>query len=100
MNYTPLSHYPFIKFDLSFKVDKEFNASDLIKEIENLLLNNENSIRIFDDYAFEKTRNLGIRIITRSYDKTYSEEENTEILNMIVDNLTNKFNIILNEKAN
>ena len=100
INYTPLSHYPFIKFDLSFKVDKEFNASDLIKEIENLLLNNENSIKIFDDYAFEKTRNLGIRIITRSYDKTYSEEENTEILNMIVDKLTNKFNIILNEKAN
>ncbi len=73
-NYKPLSHYPFIKFDLSFK-------------------------KVFDDYAFEKTRNLGIRIITRSYEKTYNEKENTEILNMIVDKLTSKFNITLNEKG-
>ena len=98
-NYKPLSHYPFIKFDLSFNVNKDLNANDLIQEVENLLQNNENSIKVFDDYAFEKTRNLGIRIITRSYEKTYNEKENTEILNMIVDKLTSKFNIILNEKG-
>ena len=98
-NYKPLSHYPFIKFDLSFKVNRDLNANDLIQEVENLLKNNENSIKIFDDYAFEKTRNLGIRIITRSYEKTYNEKENTEILNMIVEKLTSKFNITLNEKG-
>ena len=98
-NYKPLSHYPFIKFDLSFKVNRDLNANDLIQEVENLLQNNENSIKVFDDYAFEKTRNLGIRIITRSYEKTYNEKENTEILNMIVDKLTSKFNITLNEKG-
>ncbi len=49
--------------------------------------------------ANEKTRNLGIRIITRSYEKTYNEKENTEILNMIVEKLTSKFNITLNEKG-
>ena len=98
-NYKPLSHYPFIKFDLSFKVNRDLNANDLIQEVENLLQNNENSIKVFDDYAFEKTRNLGIRIITRSYEKTYNEKETTEILNMIVDKLTSKFNITLNEKG-
>ena len=98
-NYKPLSHYPFIKFDLSFKVNRDLNANDLIQEVENLLQNNENSIKVFDDYAFEKTRNLGIRIVTRSYEKTYNEKENTEILNMIVDKLTSKFNITLNEKG-
>ena len=35
----------------------------------------------------------------RSYEKTYNEKENTEILNMIVDKLTSKFNITLNEKG-
>ena len=97
--YKPLSHYPFIKFDLSFKVDKDLHANDLIQEIEDLLPKNENSIKVFDDYALEKSRNLGIRIITRSYEKTYSEKENTEILNMIVGKLTSKFNISLNEKG-
>ena len=98
-NYKPLSHYPFIKFDLSFKVNRDLNANDLIQEVENLLQNNENTIKVFDDYDFEKTRNLGIRIVTRSYEKTYNEKENTEILNMIVDKLTSKFNITLNEKG-
>ena len=86
-------------FDAFRKVNKDLNANDLIQEVENLLQNNENSIKVFDDYAFEKTRNLGIRIVTRSYEKTYNEKENTEILNMIVDKLTSKFNITLNEKG-
>ena len=30
---------------------------------------------------------------------TYNEKENTEILNMIVEKLTSKFNITLNEKG-
>ena len=80
-------------------LDIDLRRRTLIQEVENLLQNNENSIKVFDDYAFEKTRNLGIRIITRSYEKTYHEKENTEILNMIVEKLTSKFNITLNEKG-
>ena len=89
----------FKRKNISKKVNRDLNAYDLIQEVENLLQNNENSIKVFDDYAFEKTRNLGIRIVTRSYEKTYNEKENTEILNMIVDKLTSKFNITLNEKG-
>ena len=96
--YKPLSAYPFIKFDLSFSVPNDFQASDLINCIESTLSDNENNISIFDNFTNEKTRNLGIRIVTRSYEKTYTETESTEILEMIVKEAESKFKIILNKK--
>ena len=99
-SYKPLSSYPFIKFDLSFAVMDDFIASTLISFIENLLPDNENNISIFDDFTNEKSRNLGIRIITRNYNKTYTDEENGEILDMIVKNVESKFSIKLNTKEN
>lgn len=97
INYSPLSSYPYVKFDLSFMVPDAFAASELIQEVEKSLINNENVITIFDDFKNEKSRNLGIRINTRSYSKTYSEEEVTDILNQVVDVLENKFSIKLNK---
>ena len=97
INYSPLSSYPYVKFDLSFMVPDAFAASELIQEVEKFLINNENVITIFDDFKNEKSRNLGIRINTRSYSKTYSEEEVTDILNQVVDVLENKFSIKLNK---
>jgi len=96
--YKPLSAYPFIKFDLSFSVPNDFQASDLINCIESILSDNENNISIFDNFTNEKTRNLGIRIVTRSYEKTYTEAESTEILEMIVKEAESKFKIKLNKK--
>ena len=96
--YKPLSAYPFIKFDLSFSVPNDFQASDLINCIESILSGNENNISIFDNFTNEKTRNLGIRIVTRSYEKTYTETESTEILEMIVKEAESKFKIKLNKK--
>ena len=97
-SYKPLSAYPFIKFDLSFSVPNDFQASDLINCIESILDENENNISIFDNFTNEKTRNLGIRIVTRSYEKTYTETESTEILEMIVKEAESKFKIKLNKK--
>ena len=96
--YKPLSAYPFIKFDLSFSVPNDFQASDLINCIESTLSDNENNISIFDNFTNEKTRNLGIRIVTRSYEKTYTETESTEVLEMIVKEAESKFKIKLNKK--
>jgi len=98
LTYKPLSAYPFIKFDLSFSVPNDFQASDLINCIESILSGNENNISIFDNFTNEKTRNLGIRIVTRSYEKTYTEKESTEILEMIVKEAESKFKIKLNKK--
>ena len=100
INYVPLSQYPFIKFDLSFSVPIDLSAHLLVEEIHDLLKENENSIEIFDDFQQENSRNLGIRIITRSYDKTYDDSETREILMNISQTLESKFNIKLNSSKN
>ena len=100
VNYVPLSQYPFVKFDLSFSVPIDLSAHLLIDEIHDLLKKNENSIEIFDDFQQENSRNLGIRIITRSYDKTYNDNETREILMNISQTLESKFNITLNSTKN
>lgn len=97
VNYKPLSPYPFVKFDLSFIVNPSFNAQDLINEVEHILSENENILTIFDDFKNEKTRNLGIRISTRSYTKTYNEDEVSDVLNQIVETVEAKFSIKLNK---
>ena len=96
-NFIPLAQYPFIKFDLSFTVPIDFIASDLISFVVTKLDKNENNIDIFDDYVTEKSRNLGIRISTRNYDQTYSEEEARGILDMLVKEIQDKFKIKLKE---
>ena len=54
-------------------------------------------VTIFDDFKNEKTRNLGIRINTRNYSKTYSEDEVSELLDSVVKRLETKFSITLNK---
>ena len=100
INYVPLSQYPFIKFDLSFSVPIDLSAHLLLDEIHDLLKENENSIEIFDDFQQENSRNLGIRIITRNYEKTYDDSETREILMNISQTLESKFNITLNSSKN
>ena len=97
ISYQPLSPYPFVKFDLSFMVDINFQGKKLINEVEKIFINNENVISIFDDFKNEKSRNLGIRINTRSYNKTYSEDEVSDLLNEVVKTLEDKFSIKLNK---
>ena len=100
INFVPLSQYPFVKFDLSFSVPIDLSAHLLVDEINELLTENENSIEIFDDFQQENSRNLGIRIITRSYEKTYDDNETREILMNISQTLESKFNITLNSSKN
>jgi phenylalanyl-tRNA synthetase beta chain len=96
--YTPLSQYPFLKFDLSFNVPSDFISIELIDEIKNILSENENKISIFDDFYKDDSRNLGVRIETRSYQGTISEEESSELLEKIVNILEKKFKITLNRR--
>ena len=98
-NYTPLSQYPFLKFDLSFNVPSDFISIELIDEIKNILSENENNISIFDDFYKDDSRNLGVRIETRSYQGTISEEESSELLEEIVNILEKKFKITLNRRG-
>ena len=97
--YTPLSQYPFLKFDLSFNVPSNFISIELINEIKNILSENENKISIFDDFYKDDSRNLGVRIETRSYQETISDEESSELLEEIVNKVEKKFKITLNRRG-
>ena len=97
--YTPLSQYPFLKFDLSFNVPSNFISIELINEIKNILSENENKISIFDDFYKDDSRNLGVRIETRSYQGTISEEESSKLLEEIVNIVEKKFKITLNRRG-
>ena len=97
--YTPLSQYPFLKFDLSFNVPSNFISIELINEIKNILSGNENKISIFDDFYKDDSRNLGVRIETRSYQETISDEESSELLEEIVNKVEKKFKITLNRRG-
>ena len=97
--YTPLSQYPYLKFDLSFNVPSNFISIELINEIKNILSENENKISIFDDFYKDDSRNLGVRIETRSYQETISEEESSELLEEIVNKVEKKFKITLNRRG-
>ena len=99
IKYTPLSQYPFLKFDLSFNVPSDFISIELVDEIKNVLSKNENKISIFDDFYKDDSRNLGVRIETRSYQETISEEESSELLEEIVNILEKKFKITLNRRG-
>jgi len=94
-----LSQYPFLKFDLSFNVPSNFISIELINEIKNILSENENKISIFDDFYKDDSRNLGVRIETRSYQETISEEESSELLEEIVNKVEKKFKITLNRRG-
>jgi len=97
--YIPLSQYPYLKFDLSFNVPSNFISIELIDEIKNILSENENKISIFDDFYKDDSRNLGVRIETRSYQGTISEEESSNLLEEIVNILEKKFKITLNRRG-
>lgn len=97
--FQPLSQFPLLKFDLSFNVPLDFKAELLISNINSLLSEYENNITIFDDFSKEKSRNLGVRIVTRSYVKTFNDEESTQMLNNIVDSVEDTFNIKLNKRG-
>ena len=77
----------------------DFISIELIDEIKNILSENENKISIFDDFYKDDSRNLGVRIETRSYQGTISEEESSELLEEIVNILEKKFKITLNRRG-
>jgi len=88
-----------ISTNLSFNVPSNFISIELINEIKNILSENENKISIFDDFYKDDSRNLGVRIETRSYQETISEEESSELLEEIVNKVEKKFKITLNRRG-
>ena len=94
-----ISSFPHIKFDLSFEIKNDLRAGEILKYIFNKYSGYENSSYIFDEYFAPDTniRTIGIRIILRSFDKTISDKELTEIRKNLIQDITVTFSAILKD---
>ena len=94
-----ISSFPHIKFDLSFEIKNNLKAGEILTYIFNNYSEYENSSYIFDEYFVPDTkiRTIGIRIILRSYLKTISDKELTEIRKKLIQDITVTFSAILKD---
>ena len=87
MRYVPISEFPSSKRDLSFSV-KDFSKC---KELEELILSYKNNLLkdtfIFDYYKNEKMKEIkiGFRFIFQSKDRTITDKEVDDVMNIIIE---------------
>ncbi len=95
-----IPRFPPAIFDLSFLVDKEIPADNLLKTIEKTA-NNLRKVTVFDVYEGKNLptgkKSIAFRLFFQSSLKTLSAEEVDEEVEKIVRELSNKFNATLRE---
>ena len=89
------SHFMPISRDFAFIFDEDINAEDIlqtIKRIKNTMIDN---VKVFDVYSGknipEDKKSVGINITIQPYEKTLKDTEIENISNMIISEITNKF---------
>ena len=95
-HYKTISNFPFVKFDLSFKLTNNIFAQDLLNCISNLYPVFENSSYIFDEYFDPKSneRTIGIRVKLRNHEQTIGEEELVNIRSNIIQKISYQVNFL------
>ena len=97
--YKSISNFPFIKFDLSFKLSDNVLAQDLLNCISSIYPSFENSSYIFDEYFDPKSseRTIGIRVKFRSHERTIDDEELVKIRTNIIEKISSIYPAILKD---
>ena len=97
--YTSISNFPFVKFDLSFKLPDNIFGQDLLDYISNIYPDFENSSYIFDEYfdPNNNERTIGIRVKLRNHEQTIGDEELVSIRSNIIEKISEFFPAILKD---
>jgi phenylalanyl-tRNA synthetase beta chain len=97
--FNEISNFPFIKFDLSFELQEDLSASNLLEYIFDTFSEFENSSYIFDEFFSPDTnkRTIGLRIKLRSFDKTIEDHELSDIRKNLIKEITSTFPAILKD---
>lgn len=99
LKYKEINKYPSIKEDLSFIVDKDILASDMMKAIKKAAGKYLTNIEVFDLYTgsnLEKgKKSLGFSLTFEDSKKTLTEEEISKIIENIVKELGSKMKATL-----
>jgi phenylalanyl-tRNA synthetase beta chain len=97
--YRPLPKFPAITRDIAVVVDKEV----MVKDIEKVILNNGQglveSVELFDVYSGEQIpegkKSVAYSIVYRSFERTLTDNEVTEVHNSIIKKLEQSLNAVL-----
>ena len=92
MKYKEISKYPSIKKDLSFILDKNILASEVINNIKKNGNKTLINVNVYDEYITENERSLTFTLTFMDENKTLTEEEITPIIGNVIDNVTKKYN--------
>ncbi len=91
------SSLPQVKRDFSLIIDSSIKSGDIVDEIFNLNINNLSDVKIFDSFKSEKIGankvSLSLTLVFESQDKTLEDKEVTDITEIIINTLRNKFDI-------
>ena len=101
LKYKEINKYPNIKEDLSFIVDKDVTAEEMMKTIKKLSGKYLTNIEVFDLYTDDNLgkdkKSLGFTLTFEDTKKTLTEEEVSVIIKNIVESLASKRKAILRD---
>jgi phenylalanyl-tRNA synthetase beta chain len=91
--YTPIVKYPAIRRDLALLLDKPVKYADIVKEVNQLNLNDLRDINLFDVYEGknlpEGKKSYGISFVFQNKDKTLTDKQADAFMNKIIERLNN-----------
>jgi len=96
-----IAKYPSVSRDFALIMDKDINASDVLKTVERVNTKLISKVELFDVYIDERLgenkKSLAINVTYRASDKTLEEAEIIALDKAIVDKLKEKFKVTLRD---
>ncbi|NLJ32734.1 MAG: hypothetical protein GX343_02740, partial [Erysipelotrichaceae bacterium] len=96
-----IAKYPSVSRDFALIMDRDINASDVLKTVERVNTKLISKVELFDVYIDERLgenkKSLAINVTYRASDKTLEEAEIIALDKAIVDKLKEKFKVTLRD---
>ncbi len=99
IKYKEITRYPSIIKDVAFILDKSINAADVLKEISKSGGKIVSNVDVFDVFKIsDDKKSLAFKITFNDITRTLTDEEVVKSLDVIINNISNKFGAILRDK--
>ena len=98
VKYKEPTKYPSITKDMSFVMNDDIKASDMIKAMKQVGGNTLINIKVFDVYKKENQTSIAFSLEFNDKNKTLTEEEVMLIFNNIIKEIENKYKVTLRNK--
>jgi len=92
IKFREVSKFPGIKKDISFIIDKDVMARDIIKDIKTSSTKILKDAYAYDEYINGSERSVTFTLVFSDDEKTLTDEEVTPVFNKVIDTISNKYN--------